>query len=209
MSAKKPKKAAATAEERALAERAVGEQNDFVTRGVPLADKFRELTADPTAGRRLAGQANAQVAEAFAGAEQRGLEGVLGAGGGIGSGAALSALSLPGLKMASARGVGTGQALQMAEDRGLKGLMKLSAFGRGIADTSSVGLRSAAQDSTQAAIDAAQRNTQNYISKLDALNTAVGYAGGQYLNKVGQGIEAKRKDNPKYKAGLSDLNIWK
>lgn len=201
MSAKKPKTPKATEQEKALAERGANEFNDFVTRGVPIARKFSDLITNPRHAARLAGQANAEVAQAFAGEDAEGFQTALASGGVPGSGSTVTALTLPSVKQASASGLATGRSVQAAKDRELTGLRKAAAFGRGVADTSSVGLRSAADTRTQESIVEANARTARYVSNIGAINDVVKSAGGTAIGDYSYGKELAKfaADNPNLK----------
>lgn len=176
-----------TPEERALAERGAREFNDFRERGVPLANKFISTVTDPAYGERIAGQTSAAVADAFAGDMRAAVERGAATGASAGSAGAIMSAATGSLKHVSAAGLSAGKARLAAKDRALTGRIKMSAFGRGVGEDSSLGLRSRGLDATRESIAEAEARTDRFVSGLEGLGTVAGYAGGAAIREYSMG----------------------
>jgi hypothetical protein len=171
-----PKAPEASAQEVALGKNAVTRFNQHQQTFVPLEDSFiASLT--PTAGEvdQTRGIATSDVAQAMKGADQ-GI--VSGSGGQAGQGKSILARAGVATQAGIARGEAATGADAALKDREMKGLTKLSAFGRGLQDMNRVSLTDAAKSSTHAAIDKLNNKVRNQGSSLDAAGTFMGSALG-------------------------------
>lgn len=167
----KPKDPGPSAQEQALAQRAVAEWEDYKQRFAPRERQFRDLLTRGQDSKiaQLEGEASASAAAGAVDEMRTARTGAILEG----RNPNLAAAGL-GLMQASATGQGASAAASAVKDRELKGLLKFSAFGRGLADQSNLGLRSAARDATQLALD-----------KLRAEQTISGAQAGMLGNVLG------------------------
>jgi len=157
----KAPKQKASAREKALAERAAREWNDYVTRFAPAEDallaKLRDTEGAIERGRAEAGKA---AAEAFGGDDAAYMAGGLRVGQALNSGSSVLGLADRVHGLAGAAGQGAAGAERAAKERELKGLLKMAAFGRGLADDSTLSLARAGREETTAA-------SENMFRKID------------------------------------------
>ena len=199
---------APTADEKELARKAALEWNDYVDRYTPLEDKMIALaTPRPGDVERLRGEANAVAAAGLSkefqttaakqlsrGASPRGL------------GAAFGELAGA---QGQAAGAGMAKAEAAVKDRELKTKTKLTAFGRGLADQSMLGLSRAAQDSTRLAIESFKAKQREKEARMEALGTVLGTVASYGLNKYqSQTALSKARADAGHKAWVDSGFGW-
>jgi hypothetical protein len=184
--AKKPKTPKATAQEKSLAKNAANNWNDYVERYIPVEDEFAkrtQATDDKVAQQR--GIVNADANMAYSKAADAAQKGMAAQGAAPGSGrAALGQASLADAR-GSASGLGQAFAQQGVHDREQNARVKMSAFGRGMADQSQISLGDQARRATGEALNAFGRkiDNQNNMMKL-----GLGAAGMGVQYGMGQGM---------------------
>ena len=173
----KPKDPKPTAQERALAEVAAKDWNDYQQRYVPVesqfVDRIRASEGDLASAR---GSAVADVEQAVAGAGDR----IIGSGDAT-RGAAKMGLADAAIAKGKARGAAVNEATLARENAELRGLSKMAAFGRGLADQSRVGLASVASGANQRNID----DLRTKIAEQNLLIEGIGGAVGTYAGYKG------------------------
>lgn len=176
-SSSKPK---VTQQERALAERGAREFNDYLQRYVPAEDAFLDATAvsDQAVGAQQ-GMAHADAAMAHAQYRNTGER--------PGSGRSNLHVADAARGLGEASGLGQAVAEQGVHDRDLAGRMKMTAFGRGLSDQSSVGLRDSGQRASDAALSASQRRVENRASLLSTGATMAGFGTAKFLDRKDDG----------------------
>lgn len=194
----------ATEQERALAEIGAEQWSDYVERGVPMISAFKERLRDPKHTERLEGQSNAATAAATAHDMKKAIEASLGSGDASGSGSSVMTASLAPLRRTSIAGGAAAGARDSARAREQTGMIKLSAYGRGLSDDASVVMQSAGENATRKAIAEADMATQDYLSNLNALSTAAGYVGSNAIREYnhGSGLAQFARDNPFESTGI-------
>jgi hypothetical protein len=166
----KPKTTGPTDQERAAAELGVNQWNDYQERYVPLENQYiQQMQNMPSKGAELAGIANADVWQQAKPLDTR---------------AGLGALKDSYLNTGTQLGLATSKAAQSASDTQLRGLLKMSAYGRGLADTSNNNLYSAGQTATQAAISQSKANQQSDDAWMGGLGLAAGAGTNYFLNRA-------------------------
>jgi hypothetical protein len=197
----KPKDPAPTQEEKALAERSANQWNDYLERYVPLEDQAIELAKyDPNKTARLQGETSAMAAMGTKGEAGKNVKTSLKAGAGLGSGMTRSAAEDPTRAAASAGGLGAALAERSVRDRELQAKQKLTAFGRGLADQSTMGLSQLGRTRTDEALTKYKHKQDEKNEQLAAVGTALGFAAGYGLNRV-EGYAADWRDK---RAAASD-----
>lgn len=142
----KPDTPGPTAQERALAKRAAREWNDYVDRYIPLENEFIERTkATDDVVASLRGAANADTNMAYGEAERNARREP-------GSGRDTAGVMRRATARDKASGLAQAFSQQAAHDREQKARVKISAFGRGLADQSTMSLGSQASRATEAAL---------------------------------------------------------
>lgn len=167
----KPKKQGPTAEEKALAERAAREHNDYIARYAPREQQFRDLLTKNRTSKiaRLEGQANAVAAKAG------GEEAEAAAADAIARGdSPVMGLSKAMTTHASAGGVGGAGATHAVTEQERKGLTKFAASGRKVADQSNLGLKTAATNATELALAKLRAKQAVSDAKAGLAGTVVG-----------------------------------
>lgn len=126
-----------TASERALASRAVNEWNDYITRYVPIENRYiQQIQNNKYEKRDAKGMAAAEAAIQTAGQEREAIRG----------GANPYELQQTYDDKARARGLGVASAETAADMQQQRELQRVVTFGRNLADDSKRGLTSAVQD---------------------------------------------------------------
>lgn len=172
--------------ERALAERGAREWNRNVEAFAPMAEQFvRDIRTGPdeyAALRRTASATAAEQAASAAGDRALATQG-LRAGLAPGSGAHVMGVADASNRYAG----GVGAALAAAEpglmERQTRGLLKAAAYGRGLADHSTSGLIDVGRRTTDAALRASQRQTDEYQTLTSGLAGLGGAAAAGYMFK--------------------------
>lgn len=167
----------ATAEETALAERSATEFNDYQERFVPFENEYIEkISGLDSEGRKeeLAGMANADATQAFAGVDKATVSKGLATGAGVGSGKTVMNMGDNSIAHADAMGEGMGMSAHTINDNKTKGLLKIAKHGRGLADTSMLGLSSGAKQAQALSATKAKVAAEAADYNLD---TAMGIAG--------------------------------
>lgn len=180
--------------ERALAERGAREWNRNVMAFVPVAEQFaRDVRTD--AGDRASLMRTASHAAAGQAASAAGDRGLFAQSfqAGLSPGAGRNIMGIADASNRYAAGLGT--ALASAEpglqERETRGLLKVAAIGRGLADHSQAGLTEVGRRATESAISRSQRK----IAESQALTSAIsGLAGAG----VGAAYFSKTKPQPAY-----------
>lgn len=198
----KPKDPGPTAEERALANRAANEWNDYLQRYVPLEDQAIALSEyNPDTVARLQGETSAMAAFGTKGQTQQNIKQSLQSGAGLGSAMTRLGADEPVLAQASAGGLGAALAERSVRDRELQAKQKLTAFGRGLADQSTLGLSQHARTRTETALSKYQAKQNDRNSRLGAVGTALGFATAYGYDKLEDRISdwrARRTGVPGY-----------
>lgn len=183
-----PEKQEATAQERALATRAAKDWNDYTTRFTPALKAFRSRLSDKD-GAVQTGKADASnlAAKAFGGGDTALVAKGLRQGAAPSSGRTVLGLADKADGFATTAGRGSYAAETAADDRELRGLIKLAAHGRGLADENSMALTRIGNQQTAA----------------DAENLSRKMSRDQFLSRsVGQGLGAAA-------SGLNLKGLWK
>lgn len=166
-----------TDQERALADVAARDWDRYKASYVPAENQYvSRLRATPGDFAAARGAAIADVEQATAGAASR----IIGAGD-ISSGRSQMALADLYATKGTARGAAVNQAQLARENVELRGLSKMAAFGRGLADQSRVGLASTAAEANQKNID----ELRNKISEQNALLEGASGLAGAYAGYKG------------------------
>lgn len=183
-----------TEEEKALAERAAREWNDYIDRYIPLEDKAIELSS-PKPGDidRLRGEASATAALGLRGAHATAVNKNLQRGAGLGSAATATDLAEPSRVFGSAVGLGAAQAERAVKDRELAAKTKLTAFGRGLGDQSTLGLSRLGSDSTRARILEYKGDVEKDMQQTELLGTLAGVGASYGLQRLDDYMANKKK----------------
>jgi hypothetical protein len=189
-SSSKPKDPKPTAEERALAGRSANEWNDYLQRYVPLEDQAIELSEyDPNTTARLQGETSAMAALGTQGQVGENVKRTLQTGAGLGSAMTTLAAEDPVRAQMSAAGLGAAMAERTVRDRELQAKQKLTAFGRGLADQSTLGLSQLAKTRTQEALGKYQSRQAERNARLGAVGTGLGMATAYGMHKLEPMVE--------------------
>lgn len=193
-----PDKQKPTGEERALAKRGAREFNDYVKRYLPVEDKYLEK-AKATDAVRQEQRGIANVEAALANKESRSTFGKATAKTGGAPSSGRSVLGTSGLSNAQGKGAGLGQdvADREVKDRELKSEMKMTAFGRGLADQSSTNLRSAGSRAQRAAARSQRQNIEDSHTLYSTASTVGGLVGKKLKER------ADEKKEEKLRSGIS------
>lgn len=172
-----------SAAEETMGVRAGMEFNDYQARYVPFENRYIDYinTLDaPWRKEQLAGMANADTTQAFAGNNEAIINSGLASGANVGSGKMQMGLAANKDAHATAMGLGMGDAARSAEDNRAQGLLKMAAFGRGLADTSTMNLGKGAQLAQARAKNAAAIGASNNAFNSDIANGFAGMAVNSY-----------------------------
>jgi hypothetical protein len=181
----KPSDPAPTAEERALAGRAANEWNDYLERYVPLEDQAIAAAAyDPNKTARLQGETSAMAALGTKGDVAAGVKRTLQTGAGLSGAMTRMAADDPTRAAASAGGLGAALAERSVRDRELQAKQKLTAFGRGLADQSTLGLSRLGQTRTEETLTNYKAKQAEKAAKMEAAGTALGFAASYGMNRL-------------------------
>lgn len=201
----KPKDPGPTAEERALASRAANEWNDYIARYVPLEDlALKQAAYDPKKTLQLRGESVAMAAIGTKGEAGANVKRTLQTGAGLSSAMTRAAAEDPVLAQASASGLGAALAEQAVQDRSLQARQKLTAFGRGLSDQSSLGLSQLGRTRTEEALTKYKAKQTEKAAKMEAVGTAIGFAAGygmDRLDKFATEWRKKRSEKPSLTIG--------
>jgi hypothetical protein len=159
-----------TTQEQALAEVAVKDWNDYKYRYIPVENQYlSRIRATPGDYNSVRGAAVADVQQAVGGQANKII--------GQASNSKAGLLDLV-LATGQARGNAANQAQLARQTAELRGLSKMAAFGRGLADQSRVGLASTASGANAKNITDLQTDIDNTNMKLEAVGGGLGtYAG--------------------------------
>lgn len=166
----KAKTTGPTEQERSAAELGVNQWNDYQERYVPLENQYiQQIQNMPSKAGELAGIANADVMQANPALDMR---------------AGLGQLKDAHFNTGTQLGLATGKAAQSASDTQLRGLLKMSAYGRGLADTANNSLYSAGQTATQSAISQSKSQQQSSNAWLEGVGLIAGAGTNYFTNQA-------------------------
>jgi len=197
-----PKKIEPTEQERALAESAAKRHNEHQEVFVPLEDSFiASLTASKGEMEENRGAAVSDVSQALKGNDA----GIAAASRGqAGQGKSVMARGMNSISGGTARGEAVAGVNLAERSRKMKGLQKMSAFGRGLQDMSNVSMADAARTASGAAINKLNVDVQKQNSKFAAVGTLAGTAlgnigsmdslKGQLDNKFGTNFQGLKEE---------------
>lgn len=198
-----------TEEEKALAKDSAIAYNDYQQRFVPLENeyisRFRATDGDLATQK---GIGSADTYQAAHGGDTAAVQRGMGAGVGATSGRSIMARA----DIASARGGTAGEVIAAREldrkDMELRGLLKMSAFGRDLADTNRLATANLADQKTQASIAKLNSKMKEQAAYGEAAGSLAGMATSYFTNPVSSGAGIAGPSKPWWDITSRPMSKW-